>query len=285
MHAVWIVPLLGLCLTLHVAGGAAAQSGQSVACSAAASRRATVVSVDERLELSLDSGLRVRLAGIEPPHATPANPRLALDARDALSGWLSGREIEFRALSAAPDRWGRLEIEASQAAAGGEALLPVAEALVDAGWARARPELSARACIGSLLQRERAARRSQIGIWADPAYRVFSAADSAAFVGHDGETIIAEGAVSGVGETATRTYINFGPIRTVDFAVTIRKASLKLLLDSGLRPAGFSGQTLRVRGALDTRFGPQIEIVEPAAIEILQDLSIPPHSRPQAKRS
>ena len=113
---------------------------------------------------------------------------------------------------------------------------------------------------------------------------ILRGADRSAFSGRGGETIVVEGRVTGFGETRFRTYLNFGPIRTVDFAVTFARQGLKNLETAGLQPASLEGKTLRVRGLLDTRFGPQIEIVEPAAIEILTDSAAPPQSRPLARR-
>lgn len=260
-------------------------------CMAATPHRAKVTGVDERLELALDNGTRLRLSGVEPPRATPANPRLAMDARDRLQTWLVGREIAYGSPAQAPDRWGRLEAHATASpdAANGISL-NLAEALIDAGLARAQPELGARNCIGLFLRREAAARADRLGLWADPDYAIIAGDDRFAFVGRGGEIVVVEGTVVGFGETPARTYLNFGPIRTVDFAVTLRRAGLKLLETAGLHPREMEGKRLRVRGQLDTRFGPQIDIVEPAAIEVLNDAGSPigatrpPQSRPLARR-
>ena len=74
--------------------------------------------------------------------------------------------------------------------------------------------------------------------------------------------------MSGVGATASRTYVNFGPIRTVDFAATVARNNLAAFEKAGAALSGLSGKVVRVRGLLETRFGPQIELADPEAIEI-----------------
>ncbi len=262
----------------------AAQRGAPRTCALENARTASVVAVDERLELTLDSGVRLRIAGIEPPRATQTNPALAMEARDALGNWLNGKEIQYAPLAAAPDRWGRMEANLAASSATGRESLSVAAMLLDAGLARAMPEASARACIAEFLAFESQARAAALGLWRDPAYAVLAAAQRESFVGKDGGIVVTEGIVTGIGEAGTRFYVNFGPVRTVDFAVTIGRQSAKLFEQAGLRPKEFAGQRLRVRGQLDTRFGPQIEIFEPAAVEVLKEVATSPYSRPLARR-
>lgn len=169
-------------------------------------------------------------------------------------------------------------------AAPGGAMLSVAGSIFDAGYGRVAPEPAIRPCAAEWLKLEDGARAAGRGLWADPAQAVLDAARREAFEGRGGEFVIVEGTVSGVGETRARTYVNFGPIRTVDFAVTLRWQVLRLLAAAGQRPGGFTGRRLRVRGQLDTRFGPQIEIFDPAAIEFPGEASLLPQSGPLARR-
>jgi hypothetical protein len=254
------------------------------ACGSGTARLATIADIDERLELTLDSGIKVRLAGVLPAGPTAANPRLALDARDLMKAWLVGREVTMAPLAAAPDRWGRIDADVFARVDDASDPMSVAEAVVDAGLGRAYPDKSTRGCMKLLLSREHQARLSNIGMWADPAFAVLRAADRASFTGKDGDFVVVEGPVTGTGQTAARTYVNFGPIRTVDFSVTVRRQSLKALEDAGLHPLTWENQIIRVRGQLDTRFGPQIEINEPSAIEIIDAAGAPPQSRPVARR-
>jgi hypothetical protein len=67
-----------------------------------------VVSVDERLHLTLDDGTRLKIGGIDPARPTPDNPDLDGRARENLANWLIGQSVEFRPLQPGQDRWGRV---------------------------------------------------------------------------------------------------------------------------------------------------------------------------------
>ncbi|MGB6177558.1 MAG: hypothetical protein WBF43_14765, partial [Methylocella sp.] len=52
-----------------------------------------------------------------------------------------------------------------------------------------------------------------------------------------------------------------------DFSVAILPRNRKTFAAAYSSLAGLTGQTVRVRGLLDTRFGPQIEISDPDELE------------------
>ena len=238
-------------------------------CGDPASQGLRVEAVDERFEITLEDGRRLRLAGIERPRPTPANPGRPAQVRDQLRGWLMkpGLRVDLELLAAVPDRWNRLP--ARLFAPGGEGTSQsVAEALVEAGLARVEIDPLARPCLRPLLALEATARREGLGLWRDPAFTVAAAADRAGLAARAGEVVLVEGLVSGVGATASRTYVNFGPIRTVDFAATVGRNNLAAFQKSGVILAQLSGKVVRVRGLVETQFGPQIELADPEAIEL-----------------
>ena len=238
-------------------------------CGDPASQGLRVVAVDERLEITLEDGRRLRLAGIEGPRPSAANPRRPAQARDQLRGWLLRPDlrVDLELLAAVPDRWNRLP--ARLFAPGGDGgAQSVAEALVEAGLARVEIDPLARPCLRPLLALEAKARREGLGLWRDPAFTVAAAADRAGLAARAGEVVLVEGLVSGVGATASRTYVNFGPIRTIDFAATVGRNNLAAFEKSGVPLGSISGKVVRVRGLLETQFGPQIELVDPEAIEL-----------------
>ena len=68
----------------------------------------------------------------------------------------------------------------------------------------------------------------------------------------------------------------FGPRRGGDFSVTILPRNSKTFEAAYSSLARLTGQTVRVRGLLDTRFGPQIEISDPDEVEAAgQDAAAP----------
>ena len=242
-------------------------------CGDPASHGLRVEALDERLEITLEDGRVLRLAGIERPRPSPANPDRPAKARDQLRGWLMkpGLRVDLELLAAVPDRWNRLP--ARLFAPGGDGVAQsVAEALVEAGLARVEIDPLARPCLRPLLALEARARREGLGLWRDSAFAVAAAADRAGLATRAGDILLVEGRVSGVGAAASRTYVNFGPIRTVDFAATVGRNNIAAFEKSGVLLASLSGKVVRVRGLLETQFGPQIELADPEAIEFAAEV-------------
>jgi endonuclease YncB( thermonuclease family) len=224
-----------------------------------------VVSVDEQLELTLENGIRLKIVGVDPPRPTPGDPDLDVRARDRLAQWLGGQEIFFRPLDPGPDRWGRVVAFVFAVApeftnGPGPARLPVGEALIDAGLARYEPSAAARPCRNALLAAEAGARASGLGLWADPYYAIIAAADRLSFAEKAGSSVIVEGRITGVASRRPRITLYFGPRQGWDFSVTILPRNSKTFEMAYSSLSGLTGQTVRVRGLLDIRFGPQIDL-------------------------
>jgi len=233
-----------------------------------------VVSVDERLDLTLDDGTRLKIGGIDAARPTPADPDLAERGREILAKWLNGQSVAFRPLEPQHDRWGRVvatvfapvrEISERQS----QALLPVGEAIIDAGLARYEANTADDPCRSPLLAAEREARASGLGLWADQYYPVIAAGDRDSFAEKAGSTVIVEGRVTGLNVRKPRITLYFGPRMGSDLSVTIVPPNSKAFASAQARLAGLAGQNIRVRGLLDTRFGPQIEISHLDAVEVI----------------
>ncbi|WP_146030177.1 hypothetical protein [Methylocella silvestris] len=233
--------------------------------------KAHVISVDERLELMLDDGRRLKIAGLDPPRPTPGGPELDVETAKKLSAWLSGKPVLFRPVFTAPDRWGRIiaEVFAPAGAPEGAAPISVAGAALDAGLARFESGAAGRRCRAFLLAAEGAARTAALGLWTDPYYAVIAAEDRASFAEKTGTSVIVEGRVARVEEDKFRVLLLFGERRGWDFSVTILQRNRKLFTAAGLDVSTLKDKTVRVRGLLDTRFGPQIEIERPDEIEAM----------------
>jgi len=276
----------GLCLAIFFTGSVVALAPASSLraadglCPGEGGTSGGVVSVDERLELTLESGIRLKMAGVDPPRPTPGDPDLDVRARDRLAQWLVGQDILFRPLEPGPDRWGRVVAFVFAAAPEapnrpGPARLPVGEALIDAGLARYEPSAAARPCRSALLAAEAGARASGLGLWADPYYAIIAAADRLSFAEKAGSVIV-EGRITGIASRRPRITLYFGPRRSGDFSVTILPRNSKTFDAAYSSLAALTGQTVRVRGLLDTRFGPQIEISDPDEVEAAgQDAAAP----------
>ena len=245
-------------------------------CPADGSRRGKVASVNERLELTLVDGLQLKIAGVDPPRPTPGNSELDILARDRLAQWLVGQEIAFRPLEPGIDRWGRTPAfvfapRQEPAKAPERPSLPVGEALLDAGLARYEPGPAARPCKAPLLAAEAAARAAGLGLWADPYYAVIAAADRPSFAEKVGTAVIVEGRITAIADRRPRIMLYFGPRQGWDFSVTLFQRNGKAFDGTYAALAALNGRTVRVRGLLDTRFGPQIEISDPDEIEVIEN--------------
>jgi endonuclease YncB( thermonuclease family) len=251
----------------HAASLAPPASG---ACSRENTARAIVADIDSNLDIALTDGRILSLAGLDPARDTPDHPRLAADARDKIAAWLDGREVAFRALADKPNRFGRIPARLFAAppgtSAGGE--IGVAEAILDAGLARYRPDAAAHPCRELLLAAESEARAAKTGLWADPFYAVLPAGDRAGFTETRTGMVLVEGKVEGLGETGSRLYLNFGP-RRGDFAITLPKRDASAFENAGIKVRELVGRRVRARGLLDRGFGPQMEISNPDGLELL----------------
>jgi endonuclease YncB( thermonuclease family) len=227
-----------------------------------------VVDVDERLGIALEDGRIVRLVGLDTPVPSRGSPETATAARRFLIGRLLGREVELDLMAGGMDRWGRVLAdvaipETSAGTAGSTAI-----ALLAAGHARVRPEFEARACAPPRLAAEDAARRARLGLWRDPAYAIVQASDAAALKARDGQFVVIEGRVRRVGFARSRLYLDLVPHDGP--TVVIARKLAPALAEGGRSVEGLAGEVIRVRGALDDRPRPRIEVSEPAMIEVVR---------------
>jgi len=237
--------------------------------------RVQAVSVDERLDIELADGRTVRLGGLDAPSADRGAPEIARAARDFLSERLIGREAELILLAGGTDRWGRTVADLS---------LPVSDpqstaaALLSAGYARVRPEFETRGCAAERLAIEDGAREKDLGIWRDPDFAVIQSSNSAALRRRSGRFVVIEGMVRRVGFARSRLYLELAP-RDGPAIVVARRLETALARE-GRPVGGLVGKTIRARGALDDRFGPRIEVADPAMIEIARGLDAPGEAKP-----
>ena len=235
------------------------------ACGRAAGR-VEAVSVDQRLDIELSDGRIVRLGGLDAPYADHGAPEVLTSAREFLGERLLGRDADLVELAGGTDRWGRTVADLVVVDPHGGSAGSAAEALLGAGYARVRPEFETRGCAAERLAMEDEAREGRLGIWRDPEFAVIQSSNSAELRRRNGRFVVIEGMVRRVGFARSRIYLELVP-RDGPTIVVARKLE-KALAREG-RPVGaLAGQTIRARGALDARFGPRIEIADPAMIEI-----------------
>jgi len=252
------VALIGAAAALAVGFGLPAS-----ACGSAAGT-VRVAAVDARGEIGLADGRTLRLAGLDVPQPSRGDPGLAAAAGALLTARLAGRDLALSLVAPGPDRWGRVLGDITGPDDGG---VSAADALLAAGLARVRPEFETRGCEAARLALETGARAKGLGVWRDPDYAVVAADDAASLMRRDGRLVVVEGVVRRVGLGRSRLYLDLGGRDAISI-VASRKAQAAFQA-AGVPLAALAGEKIRARGALDDRFGPQLEIVDPLMLERL----------------
>jgi endonuclease YncB( thermonuclease family) len=246
--------LLALCTA------APAQAADKPTCKATSLGTAQVRSVLDGRTLQLTDGREVRLAGIEVPES----------AKAALEALVSGRDIALLRVGADSDRYGRVVALVSVEPAPPGIELTIQRALLAQGQARVIANTGDSACTASLLEAERAARESGLGLWADPYYVIRHAEDPAGILAVRGRFAVVEGKILSVRESGATIYVNFGRRWSDDFTVTVAKRNERSFAAAGLELKKLGGRHVRVRGTIEERGGPWIEALRPEQIEIAE---------------
>jgi micrococcal nuclease len=253
--------LCGACVSLL-----AVFASPSLAACGRPAGRVEAVGVDERLDIELSDGRIVRLGGLDTPNAKRGAPEIANRARAFLSDRLLGQDVDLVLMAGGTDRWGRTVADLVVSDPPGGSAGSIAAALLTAGFARVKPEFETRGCAAERLMIEERAREGETGIWRDPQFAVIQSSNSAELRRWARTFVVVEGMVRRVGFARSRIYLEFVP-RDGPTIVVARKLETALARE-GLPVAAMVGQTIRVRGVIDDRFGRRIEVADPAMIEI-----------------
>ena len=233
--------------------------------------KGTVTQIVDGDTLLLDTGLVVRLMGIQAPHLSLG--RAGLDdwpkgdaSKQALSDIALNRTVLLRYGGAETDRYGRA---LGQLYLTGDAPGWVQQKMLEAGMARVYSFPDNRACLAELYAAETKARVATLGIWSDPYYRVRRAERPADFSTLSGHYELVEGRVMTAQKTGGRVYLNFGRRYKEDFTAVIDARALRLFTEARLDPLRLDGALVRVRGWIDLNDGPRITVTHPEQIEVL----------------
>jgi len=216
------------------------------------SGEATVQALAPRGEIVFADGRHARLGGLW----------LAPQAGAALAK-RAGEQFGLATLDRRPDRWGRLVVDLVDR--DGQS---VALDLILRGLAVVRPEPQTRPCEAERLETEEAARAAGEGVWS-AAGAILDATDAAALASAVGRFVLVEGIVRRVGVARASFYLDFAGRR--GFSVVTPKKAGPQFRRAGVDLKALAGQRVLVRGVVDDRFGPRIEIVDPLMIEPLEN--------------
>ena len=244
---------------------AIASPAHAAGCAFAAQGDGHVTAIIDARTFRLQDGREIRLAGIEPV----TSQKTAANRSAALSAILNGHDVIVRADDDTPDRYGRepafVFLSSSET--------PPAEKLVQTelliqGEALVSASVTDKECASVLMEAEALARQAKRGIWADPTVikNTESPGDILAGIG---QFTLVEGKVLSVRQAGATTYLNFGRNWTRDFAVTISRRMLPVFEAAGIALKSLENRRIRVRGWIEARGGPRIDVLRVGQIEVL----------------
>ena len=253
------VSLRSLCMPALIAGAALVAvnaRAEAAACNFESQGEGRVAAVVDARSFRLDDGREVKLAGIEVADRAKATA--------ALSALLIGREVSLRGGDDTPDRYGRQP--AYVFVAGSET--PVQSELVRQGLALVSSEVAEKDCAAALTAAEAEARQAKSGTWAGSAV-IKNAESPGDILAGIGRFAVVEGRVLSVRQAGATTYLNFGRNWTRDFAATISRRIVPAFEAAGLPPKSLENRRIRVRGWVEARRGPRIELLRVGQLELL----------------
>jgi micrococcal nuclease len=227
--------------------------------------------------LALDDGTEVRLIGALAPRAFDVGAETGQwsperDATEALGSLVLGKTVTLGFAGGKTDKYGRwlahvfvtgpdAEVDTDKIWVQGRQLL--------AGHARAYATAGHRGCLVELLAHERVARDRSLGLWREAAYAIRRANPPYALTTYRGTFQIVAGDVTRAGDARDGSYLAFGVERGEertardgrrDFSVTIKRTDREVLGQFNGKVAQLKGQRLEVRGWIENRAGPSIDI-------------------------
>lgn len=228
-------------------------------CSFEAQGGGRVTEIADAHTLHLEDGRDISLAGIEPIMSSAT-----ADSKAALAAIVVGHEVTVRSQDDTPDRYGRepafVFLQGSET--------PVQVALLSEGAALVAADVADKDCEALLTAAETEARRNKRGFWSSP-LAIKNAESPGDILTGIGRFTVVEGRVLSVRQAGATTYLNFGRNWRRDFAVTIPKRTLPAFEAAGIVLKSLENQKIRVRGFIETRGGPRIEVLRVGQIELL----------------
>jgi endonuclease YncB( thermonuclease family) len=246
-----------------------AHAQAAAGCGGRSAGPAEVARVVDGRSFLLADGREVRLAAIEtllpvPGDQDEARAEAAQAVKAALEALVLAREVDLFIADAGSDRYRRLT---AYVLSGGGGIL-VQHALVASGHALVSPAVPS-ACRTWLQSAERTARARGRGLWGEPYSVVRNAADPADILADQGRFAVVQGKVASVRESAGIIYINFGQRWSDQFTATLLKRNEGSFTHAGVTPKSLAGRTIEVRGWIEERNGPTVELTRPEQIDIV----------------
>lgn len=263
----------------QVPATAAAKAAQApaalAACSLKPAAEGRVARVIDGRTFILDDGREVRLAAIEvaplaaAESGAPPRDGAGLLAQRALAALALGRTVALRQAAPSADRYGRIVAFGFVVEDGRERSLQ--HELLAQGHARVAARVEEPGCLAALRAREREARQGALGLWGDPDYSARAADNPAAILPQRGRFAVVEGKVLSVRESGGAIYLNFARRWSEGFAAVILKRNAGALAAAGIDPKRLRGRRIEVRGFVEERGAPRVEVARPEQMAVVED--------------
>jgi endonuclease YncB( thermonuclease family) len=245
--------LVATLLCAIVAAAGIASSALAAPCSFELQGEGRVSAIVDPRTFTLDDGREVRLAAIEA----------VTEGTAALASLLANQSVTLHNETDAPDRYGRQP--AFVFPDGSD--VSVQRMLLERGEALANGTVADKACAAELAAAEMAARQARRGVWAHRTV-IKNAESLGDILARIGQFTVVEGKVLSVRQAGATTYINFGRRWTRDFAATISRRVLPMVEAAGISVKALENQRIRVRGWVEARGQPRIEVLRAGQIEV-----------------
>lgn len=231
-----------------------------------------VVEVTDGDTVVLEGGLSVRMIGTQAPKLALGRDDflawpLAAEAKNHLEALLLNKPVRLGYGGEAVDRYGRALAHIFVDSDKGP--IWAQHFMVESGLARVYSFPDNRQCLDQLFAAEGRARAERLGIWADPYYSLRAADRPGEILERVGYYELVEGRVLLADQSGSRIFLNFGRHWKEDFTAVLEAPALKLFAQSGIDPLTLEGALVRVRGWIESRDGPRIEVTHPEQIEVL----------------
>lgn len=234
----------------------------------------SIVRIIDGETVGLDDGSELRLIGALAPRAIDVGAEPGTwpwegKARDALQALALGKSVELGFGGERLDRYGRLQAHVHLIE--GDQRRWLQGRLLAQGLARATTLAGNRACAPELLAAEQAAREKSRGLWVDAAYQVRQADRPAELLAYRTTFQIVEGRIARVAFVRGVIHLNFDRNWRHAFSASLRNADRGLLGGFAGDAKALEGRPVRVRGWIEGRERPAIDLSSGGMIEVLDE--------------
>ncbi len=221
----------------------------------------------------LQNGTKIRLIGIQAPKLALGRDGfkdwpLATEAKNILSSLVFNKRVELYFGEQSKDRHNRILAHLFLINSEKEKIW-VQKYMLEKGMARVYSFADNRLCLDDLFKAEAKARANKIGIWNNEYYQIRYADKVDKLIKLNNNYELVEARVLKAQKVGSYIYLNFGKDWKKDFTVIIKKNALKLFAQSNIDPLKLENSLIRVRGWIEIKNGPMIEVTHPEQIEVL----------------